>query len=276
MAFIGDAKGIAAPRLKDVEFVGSDSVQRWREVYIDLVAYMHIMYQVCKLVHADLSEYNVLFHNDTSWIIDVGQSVEHDHPRSLEFLRTDIKNVNEFFRRKGVLILTDRKVFEFVTTSSIYQDMAQAKETVDKIMATRSEVEQGEDEVDDEVFRKQHILQSLREIQDIEREPIQRTGDGAEKVIYSGLLADQRPKQSTPDGSDADTAGSDHDHVAQSEEYSDEDLETKTPRGKRFQDKDAKKEHKKQVKEEKRGKRKEKMPKHVKKKLVSSTSKQKH
>jgi RIO kinase 1 len=35
-------------------------------------------------------------------------------------------------------------------------------------------------------------------------------------------------------------------------------------------------EHKKAVKEEKREKRKEKMPKHMKKKLVSSSAKHKH
>jgi RIO kinase 1 len=276
MAFIGDAKGVAAPRLKDVEFVGSDPVQRWRGVYVDLLAYMHIMYQVCKLVHADLSEYNVLFHNDTPWIIDVSQSVEHDHPRSFEFLRMDIKNVNEFFRRKEVLILTDRKVFEFITASSVYQDMAQAKDTVNKIMANRSELDEGEDEVDNEVFRKQHIPQSLREVQDVERDHGQLTSDGAENVIYSGLLADEKSQQKKQDESDADTAESGLEDVEQSEEHSDEDFETQAPRGKRFQDKDAKKEHKKQVKEEKREKRKEKMPKYVKKKLVNSTSKQKH
>ncbi len=48
--------------------------------------------------------------------------------------------------------------------------------------------------------------------------------------------------------------------------------EDKKPRGKRFEDKEVKKEHKKAVKEEKRERRSQKMPKHVKKKLVNQSS----
>lgn len=276
MGFIGDSKGVPAPRLKDIDFVGSDPTPRWRKVYIELVAYMHIMYQVCKLVHADLSEYNVLFHNETPWIIDVSQSVEHDHPRSLEFLRMDIKNVNEFFKRKEVLVLTDRKVFEFITSGSTYQDIAQAKESVEKIMESRSELEEAEDEVDNEVFRKQYIPQSLNELNDFERDAEQLRSDGAHDVVYRGLLAEDGTRKSTQGQSDADNLELDQDDTSDSEDRSGEESDTKAPRGKRFQDKDAKKEHKKQVKEEKREKRKEKMPKHIKKKLVSSTSKNKH
>ncbi len=275
MAFIGDTKGVPAPRLKDVEFVGPESASRWRAVYIELVAYMYIMYQVCKLVHADLSEYNVLFHNDTPWIIDVSQSVEHDHPRSLEFLRMDIKHVNEFFRRREVLVLTDRQVYSIITTSSVYLDLGQAKDSIQKIMANRSENEEDEDEVDNEVFRKQYIPQSLQEVQDVETDAERITGNGADDVMYRGLLADGKPRQAVENGSDIGTSQPDGNSINGSDEYLDEDPD-KTPRGKRFQDKDVKKEHKKQVKEEKREKRKEKMPKHLKKKLVSSTSKPKH
>src|SRR5258708_38495994 len=73
------------------------------------------MYQQCRLVHADLSEYNVLYHDSKLYIIDVSQSVEHDHPHSLEFLRMDIKNVNDFFKRKGVMPFSERTLFKFIT-----------------------------------------------------------------------------------------------------------------------------------------------------------------
>lgn len=35
------------------------------------------------------------------WIIDVSQSVEHDHPHALEFLRVDCANITKFFTHKG-------------------------------------------------------------------------------------------------------------------------------------------------------------------------------
>lgn len=66
-------------------------------------------------MHADLSEYNILFHNGHLWIIDVSQSVEHDHPSAFDFLRNDIKNVEEFFGRLGAKCLGLRRCFEFIT-----------------------------------------------------------------------------------------------------------------------------------------------------------------
>jgi RIO kinase 1 len=77
------------------------------------------MFHTCKLVHADLSEYNILYHEGHLWIIDVSQSVEHDHPSAFDFLRNDIKNVEEFFGRLGVKCLGLRRCFEFVTREQV-------------------------------------------------------------------------------------------------------------------------------------------------------------
>jgi serine/threonine-protein kinase RIO1 len=41
-----------------------------------VVQQMRVMFQVCKLVHADLSEFNILFWKGQCVIIDVSQSVE--------------------------------------------------------------------------------------------------------------------------------------------------------------------------------------------------------
>ena len=276
MSFIGDSKGVPAPRLKDVEFTEKNPQLRWRTVYIELVAYMRILYQVCRLVHADLSEYNVLYHNDRSWIIDVSQSVEHDHPRSLDFLRMDIKNVSDFCRRKEIAVLSERKVFEYIMASEGSVQLDEAKTAIDRLMAERSdedEDETAEQEVDTAVFRKQYIPQTLDQVYDAERDSKQmEEGDGS-ALVYKDLLADkvvQEPKvDDDKQGSEVDSgvgssaASDDSDHFSEGDQ---------TPRGKRFQDKDTKKEHKKQVKEEKREKRKEKMPKHVKKRLISQSA----
>lgn len=80
-------------------------------LYIELVGYMRKMYRDCRLVHADLSEYNIMVKEEKLYIIDVSQSVEHDHPRSLEFLRSDCSNVTKFFRSRGVSLLLKTFLF---------------------------------------------------------------------------------------------------------------------------------------------------------------------
>lgn len=278
MSFVGDLKGVPAPRLKDVEFLEKDPQLRWRAVYIELVAYMRILYQVCKLVHADLSEYNVLYHNDRSWIIDVSQSVEHDHPRSLDFLRMDIKNVSDFCRRKEVAVLSERKVFEYIIAAEGSVQLDDIKQKVDTLMAERTDLddtETAQEEIETEVFRKQYIPQTLDQVYDAERDAKQAK-EGGDALVYKELLANQNITKS---GEEAEAESGKDSEEANSAESGDDGSEDRfssddqAPRGKRFQDKDSKKEHKKQVKEEKREKRKEKIPKHIKKKLISQSSK---
>ena len=66
-------------------------------------------------MHADLSEYNLLYTRDELWLIDVSQSVEHDHPMSLEFLWWDIININDFFEKWAIDVLTTKHAFDFIT-----------------------------------------------------------------------------------------------------------------------------------------------------------------
>lgn len=111
MKFLGDKEGWASPRLKDAEIPSSD----YPSLYQELVLNMRRMYHQCKLVHADLSEYNIIYHDSHLYIIDVSQSVEHDHPAAYDFLRKDIKNVEEYFGRSGVTGLGIRRCFDFIT-----------------------------------------------------------------------------------------------------------------------------------------------------------------
>ena len=88
MDFIG-TNGWPAPKLKDVILTSSQP----RQLYRECVEMMWRLYNKCKLVHADLSEYNILYHDGSLVIIDVSQSVEHDHPRAFEFLMKDCTNI---------------------------------------------------------------------------------------------------------------------------------------------------------------------------------------
>ena len=83
MEFIGHKGGKAAPRLRDA------NLEDWNQSYMQTMLIVRRMYQRCKLVHADLSEYNLLYHEGEVWVIDVSQAVENDHPMALDFLRRD-------------------------------------------------------------------------------------------------------------------------------------------------------------------------------------------
>lgn len=303
MSFLGDRKGWAYPRLRDANIQGEDSDKQWRDLYAQLLGLMRRMYQVCRLVHADLSEYNILYNDGKLYIIDVSQSVEHDHPRSLEFLRMDIKNMGDFFRRKGVDTLSDRTIFNFITATEGPVEEPAMSEAVDHLYEVRptlgdSDQAIAELEVDNEVFRNQYIPQTLEQVYDIEKDA-QKLGQGqGDDLVYRNLLADTVVNKKD-DGAEEDesASGSDGGASVDSEDDSEEDesrFEKGKPRGKRFEDKDEKKvrdleafrvlvwtltgflqEHKQAVKEAKREKRKDKMPKHLKKKLVNSSTRKK-
>jgi RIO kinase 1 len=285
MGFVGDRKGKPAPRLKDVRFEGlssDDEDAKWTSLYVQMLAYMRVLYQTCRLVHADLSEYNVLFHEGKQWMIDVSQAVEHDHPRSLEFLRMDVKNVSDFYRSRNVEVLSERRAFAFITSEGAarsFADVETMEQTARETMAKKdnlTEEEQKREDENDTVFRQQYIPQTLEQVYDIERDAeLVQKGEG-EGLVYQALLAD---KVAAP-GAEAEEDDEEEDDEEDDEDASGSEVDQSlfdkgTPRGKKNMDHDEKVAHKKAVKEEKREKRKEKMPKHMKKKLVSQSSRRK-
>ena len=287
MDFIGTAsksgKVLAAPLLRDIEFEDpseEQQVAQWQKIYHQMLRCMRIMFQSCKLVHADLSEYNSLYHHEEPGlvIIDVSQSVELDHPRSLDFLRMDIKNVTAFFARKGVDTLTEPSVFEFVYNEKLRNDQLGMNEDIAHLQANPVL-----SDTSDVVFREQFIPQTLDQVPDYER-AVEASGlDGGNALRPQHLLAGSHGNANPPtqgeaslhqpdrnEEDDVSPSASDAESTA-SDTYLRSANDTK-PRGKRFADKDAKKEHKVAVKEEKREQRKTKMPKHMKKRLVNTNS----
>uniref|UniRef100_A0AAX7UH35 Serine/threonine-protein kinase RIO3 n=1 Tax=Astatotilapia calliptera TaxID=8154 RepID=A0AAX7UH35_ASTCA len=97
MSFIGKDH-VPAPKLKDAMLNSEDL----KNAYYQVLHVMQQLYQECNLVHADLSEYNMLWHEGKVWLIDVSQSVEPTHPHGLEFLFRDCRNVSTFFQKRGV------------------------------------------------------------------------------------------------------------------------------------------------------------------------------
>uniref|UniRef100_A0A665T8E9 Serine/threonine-protein kinase RIO1 n=1 Tax=Echeneis naucrates TaxID=173247 RepID=A0A665T8E9_ECHNA len=267
MSFIGK-DNLPAPLLKNALL--SDS--KARELYLQVLQNMRKMFQEARLVHADLSEFNMLYHNGDAYIIDVSQSVEHDHPHALEFLRKDCSNVNEFFVKHGVAVMTVRELFDFITDPSITRNnIDQYLEKAMVIAAERtSEQRSNQDRVDEEVFKKAYIPRTLTEVNHYERHvDLMRTKEEElalsghdDNILYqtvTGLKKDLSGVQTVPALLEDDCSSTD-------EEEDGEDDEEK--KGQQEQSEDSpmdRKEKKKLVKEAQREKRKSKVPKHVKK-----------
>lgn len=54
------------------------------------------------LVHADLSPFNILNYKEKPIFIDMSQATPLDDPNSMEYLERDIKNICNFFKKRGV------------------------------------------------------------------------------------------------------------------------------------------------------------------------------
>jgi len=68
----------------------------------EVIKFMKLLYQEARLVHSDLSEYNILISNDGPVIIDVGQAVVLDHPQSQQYLERDVVNICRYFNSFGM------------------------------------------------------------------------------------------------------------------------------------------------------------------------------
>lgn len=111
MSFIGQ-DNVPAPKLKDVPLNASQLMVAYEEV----LEMMNKLYKEANLVHADLSEYNILYHEQRCYFIDVAQSIEPSHPSAFEYLLRDCGNVVNFFDRRGVSgVKTKEELFTEIT-----------------------------------------------------------------------------------------------------------------------------------------------------------------
>ncbi|KAF6111112.1 RIO kinase 1 [Phyllostomus discolor] len=279
MGFIGK-DDMPAPLLKNIQL----SESKARELYLQVIQYMRIMYQDARLVHADLSEFNMLYSGGGVYIIDVSQSVEHDHPHALEFLRKDCANVNDFFLKHNVAVMTVRELFEFVTDPSITQENMDAylSKAMEIASQRTKEERSSQDHVDEEVFKRAYIPRTLNEVKNYERdmdimmklkEEDMAMNAQQDNILYqtvTGLKKDLSGVQKVPallenqvkeKNCDSEDAGSSECSDAASEEQGDYVCSRKPTTDLEVD----KKERKKMVKEAQREKRKNKIPKHVKK-----------
>ena len=239
MSLAGKA-GKAAPRLKDAP---DDS--DWSDIYRQTILATRKMFQECKLVHGDLSEYNLLLDEGVVVMIDVSQSVGVDHPRCLEFLKRDCFNLNQFFSRKleGAVVPL-QQLFQFVISE----------------LASWDSLTTGTDETStgmtDNEFMQTWIPSSLSEIADMkEVERLMRERCLGLNTAFDEFLAvdTEECSESSSDFEDSISESSDSDSapkVAGFDGHRPENM--------------SKQEWKKLVKEERRELRANKVPKHLK------------
>ncbi|KAM3721233.1 Serine/threonine-protein kinase [Dirofilaria immitis] len=263
MDFIGVGSWPAA-LLKDIEL----SHELADMLYIELVGHMRKMYRDCRLVHADLSEYNIMVVERKLYIIDVSQSVEHDHPRSLEFLRSDCSNITKFFRSRGIPVLSTRNLFILVADPSI-----KAENELQKLMSKRT----FETATDDTLFMNAFIAQKLEQVLYFERDQqIAKSGGEVPNPFQTMISQPEIGKDDRiSEGNEFQSAelgdqGDLNQNPDSTKSFSSKKKEQRNRKvaiyvRSRDESPNTKKERKRLVKEEKRMSRSVKIPKHIKK-----------
>lgn len=269
MEFLGE-NNEPAPRLKDAENLDQDT---YSLLYLELLKIIRVLYQDCRLIHADLSEYNLLYWKEKLYMIDVSQSIEHDHPHALDFLRRDCLNVNNYFRKKGVLTFGIKQIFDFVTDIKLKKE--DLNDEINK-MITNRHIDTEEEE---QIFLGVYIPRTLQEVSAKKaEEDMYKNGDEVD-ILYeklTGLQLEEKNAEKDLEKSDEEEENDDEEENSSSGEESEEgekkegendEIKEKKGGKQKYEGLD-KKERKQKIKEENREKRKNKMPKKVKKQLV--------
>ncbi len=108
ISFIGK-DGKPAPLLKEVEL---SSPSAW---YRSILAVVKQLYTKAKLVHGDISEYNIMVPDGYPVLIDFGQAVTIEHPQAETFFRRDIENLNHYFQQFNVRTVSPDRVVKEVS-----------------------------------------------------------------------------------------------------------------------------------------------------------------
>lgn len=108
MEFIGE-EGESAPLLKETE------IKNPTRIYNRVLDNVKKLYRKARLVHGDLSEYNIMLWKNQPVLFDVSQAVLLEHPMADQLLRRDLENVNRFFKRLSVNVFSLEEAYTKVT-----------------------------------------------------------------------------------------------------------------------------------------------------------------
>lgn len=287
MEFFG-RDGWPAPRLKDAQL----SPERMTSAYTEVCILMRRMYCRAKLVHGDLSEYNILYHKRQIIIIDVSQSVEDDHPMALDFLRRDCANVNDFFTRSGVeIVIGLRELFDFITAEEEALEDSEARAVEDLGMQEsfrallvvaddRSEEERKRITADDIVFNQSFIPRSLDDIYNGDTDMHRTTSKDPEaRTRYAQLTGNVDEDRSVEHGSyfaGEDPTAIEEDAKSDAASSTTDGWESDAAKPTTEEVRNLRRLNKKEVKAAARERREKKLPKHVKKRKEVVAKRKRH
>ncbi len=103
MGFVGE-NGVPSSSLIESEVSYLD--------YEKVIKIIFDLYNKAKLVHADLSEYNIFKTADELIVFDFGSAVDIRHPNVKEFLERDINNITKFFVKRGLTVKNPVDILE--------------------------------------------------------------------------------------------------------------------------------------------------------------------
>jgi RIO kinase 1 len=108
MEFIGK-RGVSAPSMKE------QLPENPEMIYKTLLTYLRRLYLKAELVHGDLSEYNIMIWKGRPVVFDMSQAVPLSHPMANFLLHRDLTNINKYFSRLGVEVLSIEEFYRRVT-----------------------------------------------------------------------------------------------------------------------------------------------------------------
>ncbi|MCX8176215.1 MAG: serine/threonine protein kinase, partial [Candidatus Bathyarchaeota archaeon] len=95
-------------------------LNKLEDVFLRIIENIKLAYHKAGIIHADLSEYNILLDEEEKniQIIDWPQYITINHPNAQQILESDLKNILRFFKCKFSLQIQFKDVLSFVTSNS--------------------------------------------------------------------------------------------------------------------------------------------------------------
>jgi RIO kinase 1 len=143
MRFMGN-DGWPAPQIREIDM--RKGSRKWSILYDQVMESVRRLYIHARLVHGDLSEYNILIapvfqvdhpiglsgedddvvvngrtshdHDLQTVLIDFGQAVDTRHPEAHELLKRDLTRVKDFFDKQGIETKSLEEALQFVIEDS--------------------------------------------------------------------------------------------------------------------------------------------------------------